>query len=252
MKIQETSEALRLKESHDHHIPWKKWGPYLSERAWGTVREDYSANGDAWNNLTYDQARSKAYRWSEDGLAGISDRYQNLCFAVALWNGNDDHLKERLFGLAGPQGNHGEDVKEYYFYLDATPTHSYLKYQYKYPQARFPYEELIEANRRRTRQEPEFELLDTGIFDDNHYFEVNVEYAKAAPEDICIRIVVTNRSADFAYLEVLPTLWFRNTWAWGADDRKPRIRADDDNLNGTVKKEVGEFMNQFPLYPELG
>ena len=256
MKIQETAEAQRLQEAHDHHIPWKKWGPYLSERAWGTIREDYSANGDAWNNLTYDQARSKAYRWSEDGIAGISDRHQNLCFAVALWNGNDDHLKERLFGLSGPQGNHGEDVKEYYFYLDATPTHSYLKYQYKYPQACFPYQQLIEANRRRTRQEPELELLDTGIFDDNHYFEVNIEYAKAAPEDLCIRIVINNRSTDFAYLEVLPTLWFRNTWAWGADDRKPRIRADEDNFNVLRARHFENGLCQLicdnePAFPEL-
>ncbi len=255
MKIQETAEAKRLLEAHDHHIRWKNWGPYLSERAWGTVREDYSANGDAWNNLTYDQSRSKAYRWSEDGIAGISDRHQNLCFAVALWNGNDDHIKERLFGLSGPQGNHGEDVKEYYFYLDATPTHSYLKYQYKYPQGRFPYDELIETNRRRTRHEPESELLDTGIFEENKYFDVTVEYAKAAPEDICIRIQITNRSADFGYIEVIPTLWFRNTWAWGADDRKPRIRTDKDYPNVLRARHFENGLNQLicddsPVIPE--
>ncbi len=227
-KIIHTTEAERLNEARATNTPWRKWGPYLSERSWGTVREDYSANGDAWNYFTHEQARSKAYRWGEDGIAGISDRHQLMCFAVALWNGQDPFLKERLFGLTGPQGNHGEDVKEYYFYLDATPTHSYLKYLYKYPQARFPYEKLIAENHQRTRQEPEYDLLETGVFDDNRYFDVTVEYAKAAPEDILIRISVTNQGNELATLEVLPTLWFRNTWSWGADDRKPRLRLDND------------------------
>ncbi|HEX4950293.1 MAG TPA: glucosidase [Blastocatellia bacterium] len=227
--LTQTIEAQRLQDAREKHTPWKKWGPYLSERAWGTVREDYSANGDAWRYFPHEYARSKAYRWGEDGIAGISDRHQILCFSVALWNGQDPFLKERLFGLTGPQGNHGEDVKEYYFYLDATPTHSYLKYLYKYPQARFPYEQLIAENQRRTRQEPEFDLLDTGVFDGDRYFDVLVEYAKAAPEDILIRLSVTNRGAETAELDLLPTLWYRNTWSWGADDRRPRLRLDQDN-----------------------
>ena len=227
--LAQTIEAQRLQEAREKNVPWKRWGPYLSERAWGTVREDYSANGDAWQYFPHDHARSKAYRWGEDGLAGISDRHQRLCFAVALWNGQDAILKERLFGLTGPQGNHGEDVKEYYFYLDATPTHSYLKYLYKYPQARFPYEQLIEENQRRTRQEPEYELLDTGVFAEDRYFDVQVEYAKASLEDILIRISVTNRGPETAALDLLPTIWYRNTWSWGADDRKPRLRLDQDN-----------------------
>ena len=222
--LAQTIEAQRLQEAREKNVPWKRWGPYLSERAWGTVREDYSANGDAWQYFPHDHARSKAYRWGEDGLAGISDRHQRLCFAVALWNGQDAILKERLFGLTGPQGNHGEDVKEYYFYLDATPTHSYLKYLYKYPQARFPYEQLIEENQRRTRQEPEYELLDTGVFAEDRYFDVQVEYAKASLEDILIRISVTNRGPETAALDLLPTIWYRNTWSWGADDRKPRLK----------------------------
>ena len=227
--LAQTIEAQRLQEAREKNVPWKRWGPYLSERAWGTVREDYSANGDAWQYFPHDHARSKAYRWGEDGLAGISDRHQRLCFAVALWNGQDAILKERLFGLTGPQGNHGEDVKEYYFYLDATPTHSYLKYLYKYPQARFPYEQLIEENQRRTRQEPEYELLDTGVFAEDRYFDVQVEYAKASLEDILIRLSVTNHGPETATLDLLPTIWYRNTWSWGADDRKPRLRLDQDN-----------------------
>ncbi len=226
--INKTAEAERLKEARERNVPWKNWGPYLSERAWGTVREDYSANGDAWNYFPHDHARSKAYRWGEDGIAGISDRHQKLCFALALWNGQDPFLKERLFGLAGPQGNHGEDVKEYYFYLDATPTNSYLKYLYKYPQGRFPYERLVTENRQRNRQQPEYDLLDTGLFAENKYFDVEVEYAKAAPEDVLIRINITNRADEAAEIHVLPTLWYRNTWSWGADDRKPRMRVDND------------------------
>ncbi|MGC3997511.1 MAG: hypothetical protein QM767_08450 [Anaeromyxobacter sp.] len=185
-----TAEHARLEEARTQKTPWKKWGPYLSERQWGTVREDYSANGDAWNSFTHDQARSRAYRWGEDGLAGISDDRQRLCFALALWNGHDPILKERLFGLTNGEGNHGEDVKEYYFYLDSTPTHSYMKYLYKYPQSAFPYASLVETNRRRGRHELEYELLDTGVFDDDRYFDVFVEYAKASPEDILVQITV--------------------------------------------------------------
>jgi hypothetical protein len=206
-------EEQRLKEARDNKIPWKKWGPYLSERQWGTVREDYSENGDAWNFFTHDQARSRAYRWGEDGLGGISDDKQHLCFALALWNGKDAILKERLFGLTNSEGNHGEDVKEYYFYLDSTPTHSYMKYLYKYPQAAFPYADLVETNRRRNREEMEYELLDTGVFNDDRYFDVFVEYAKGDTEDILIRITAANRGPEAAELHLLPTLWFRNDWS---------------------------------------
>jgi hypothetical protein len=201
-----------------HNGPaWKRWGPYLSERAWGTVREDYSANGDAWGYFPHDHARSRAYRWNEDGLGGICDDQQRLCFALALWNGRDPILKERLFGLTGPQGNHGEDVKEYYFYLDSTPTHSYMKMLYKYTQCEFPYADLVETNQRRSRQEPEYELADTGVFAEDRYFDILVEYAKADPEDILVRISATNRGPDAAQLHILPTLWFRNTWSWGIE-----------------------------------
>src|SRR5665213_2181669 len=212
-----TPEHLRLAEARERRIPWKQWGPYLSERAWGTVREDYSPDGTAWEYFPHDHARSRAYRWNEDGLGGICDRHQLICFAVSLWNGQDSILKERLFGLTGNEGKHGEDVKEYSFYLDSTPTHSYMKYLYKYPQAAFPYGALIEGNRRRSRTEPEYELLDTGVFEDNRYFDVFVEYAKAAPRDILIRITVENRGPEEAALDLLPTLWFRNTWSWGVD-----------------------------------
>jgi hypothetical protein len=206
-------------------VEWKKWGPYLSERQWGTVREDYSDDGNAWNYFTHDQARSRAYRWGEDGLAGISDDHQVLCFALALWNGRDPIVKERLFGLANSEGNHGEDVKEYYFYLDSTPTHSYMKYLYKYPQAAYPYDDLVNTNRGRGKHEPEYELLDTGVFDENRYFDVFVEYAKAAPEDVLVRITVHNRGAEAAPLHLLPTLWFRNTWSWGAGGARPLLKA---------------------------
>jgi hypothetical protein len=210
-----TAEELRLEESNARQKHWKRWGPYLSERAWGTVREDYSPYGTAWDYLPHDHARSKAYRWNEDGLAGISDRKQNLCFAVALWNGHDPILKERLFGLTGSEGNHGEDVKEYYFYLDSTPTHSYMKYLYKYPQSEFPYAQLVKQNRRRSKYEGEYELMDTGVFAEDRYFDVFVEYAKADVEDILIKISVVNRGPEAATLHVLPTLWFRNRWSWG-------------------------------------
>ena len=206
-------EHVRLQEAKENKIPWKKWGPYLSERQWGTVREDYSANGDAWNFFTHDHARSRAYRWGEDGIAGISDDKQYLCFALALWNGKDPILKERLFGLTNSQGNHGEDVKEYYFYLDSTPTHSYMKYLYKYPQAAFPYDDLVRQNGQRSRKEMEYELLDTGVFNDNRYFDVFVEYAKDGAEDILIKITAFNRGPEEAELHLLPTLWFRNDWS---------------------------------------
>ncbi|HSP68249.1 MAG TPA: hypothetical protein VLN48_11015, partial [Bryobacteraceae bacterium] len=218
-----TAEHLRLKETRDRRSPWKQWGPYLSERAWGTVREDYSPDGTAWEYFPHDHARSRAYRWTEDGLGGICDRHQLVCFALALWNGRDPILKERLFGLTGNEGKHGEDVKEYSFYLDSTPTHSYMKYLYKYPHAAFPYAALIEGNRRCGRTEPEYELLDTGVFDENRYFDVFLEYAKAAPEDVLIRVTVANRGLEAAGIDVLPTVWFRNTWSWGLDARKPEL-----------------------------
>ena len=208
-------ESIRLAEDARREKNWKRWGPYLSERQWGTVREDYSANGDAWNYFPFEQSLSRAYRWGEDGLLGITDRECRLCFAPALWNGRDSFLKERLFGLTNEEGNHGEDVKEQFFYLDATPTASYLKALYKYPQAEFPYEQLRQENKRRGRTEPEFELTDTGVFDDERYFDVFVEYAKAAPDDLLIRITVHNRGPEPATLHLLPTVWFRNTWSWG-------------------------------------
>src|SRR5262249_41737880 len=223
--IMATAEAMRLEEDARRKKNWKRWGPYLSERAWGTVREDYSPDGTAWDYLPHDHARSKAYRWNEDGLGGISDRQQFICFALALWNGRDPILKERLFGLTGSEGNHGEDVKEYYFYLDSTPTHSYMKFLYKYPQAAFPYTRLVEENRRLGRDALEFELIDTGVFDDDRYFDVVVEYAKATPEDLLVRIQITNRGPEAAPLHLLPTVWFRNTWVGGLDARRPRLHA---------------------------
>jgi hypothetical protein len=224
-----TAERERLQEAKDQVAPWKKWGPYLSERQWGTVREDYSPGGDAWNFFTHDHARSRAYRWGEDGIAGISDDKQKLCFSMALWNGKDPILKERLFGLTNSEANHGEDVKEYYFYLDSTPTHSYMKYLYKYPQAAYPYEDLITTNRNRTREEMEYELLDTGVFNEDRYFDVFVEYAKAGPEDMLVKITAHNRGPDAAELHLLPTLWFRNDWAaWISESNrspeKPNLR----------------------------
>jgi hypothetical protein len=215
-------EQARIEESRLRRAHWNRWGPFLSARSWGTVREDYSPDGDAWNYFPFEDARYRAYRWNEDGLAGICDRHQRICFAPALWNGRDSMLKERPFGLSGPQGNHGEDVKEYYFYLDNTPTHSYMKILYKYPQAAFPYERLVEESRRRTRDDPEFELIDTGVFADDRYFDVTVEYAKAAPEDILVRITALNRGPESATLHVLPTVWFRNTWSWGGPACQPR------------------------------
>jgi hypothetical protein len=223
------AEAVRLQEDRERRRHWKRWGPYLSERAWGTVREDYSPHGDAWDYFPHDHARSRAYRWNEDGLAGICDRHQRICFALALWNGSDSILKERLFGLTGNEGNHGEDVKEYYFYLDSTPTHSFMRYLYKYPQRAFPYAQLVEENRRRGRQAPEFELADTGIFQDGRYFDVFVEYAKAATDDLLITIRAYNRGPDAAPLHVLPTVWFRNTWSWSETAARPSLaRLDSD------------------------
>ena len=218
-----TAEEARLAESRDRKKHWKRWGPYLSERQWGTVREDYSEHGTAWDYFPHDQARSRAYRWGEDGLGGISDRHQKICFAVALWNGQDPILKERLFGLTGSEGNHGEDVKEYYFYLDSTPTHSYMKFLYKYPQRAFPYAQLVEENRRRGKGDKEFELIDTGVFDDDRYFDIVVEYAKATPEDILIRITAHNRGTEAAELNLLPTIWFRNSWSWDPSAERPQL-----------------------------
>jgi Mannosylglycerate hydrolase MGH1-like glycoside hydrolase domain len=217
-------EQARLIEADENGIPWKKWGPYLSERQWGTVREDYSENGNAWNYFTHDQARSRAYRWGEDGIAGISDDKQTLCFALALWNGRDPILKERMFGLSNSEGNHGEDVKEYYFYLENTPTHSYMKYLYKYPQSAYPYSDLVDTNKKRSRFEFEYELLDTGIFDEDRYFDVFIEYAKQSPEDILIQITAANRGPDPAALHLLPTLWFRNTWTFAPGSPKPELK----------------------------
>ena len=213
MNIYDTLEGARLVMNRQNRGHWNRWGPFLSERAWGTVREDYSSDREAWDYFPHDHARSRAYRWNEDGIAGICDRHQYLCFALALWNGHDPFLKERMFGLSGPEGNHGEDVKEYYFYLDNTPTHSYMKYLYKHPESAYPYEQLSDESRRRTKEDPEYELVDTGVFDQHRYFDVVVEYAKAGAEDLLIRITITNQGPEPASLRVLPTLWFRNTWS---------------------------------------
>jgi hypothetical protein len=244
-EITKPAEQKRLDEAREKGVPWKQWGPYLSERQWGTVREDYSENGDAWNYFTHDQARSRAYHWGEDGLAGISDDHQRLCFAIALWNGKDPILKERSFGLTNSEGNHGEDVKEYYYYLDSTPTHSYMKYLYKYPQNAYPYNDLVETNRRRGRNDQEYELLDTGIFNEDRYFDVFVEYAKGAPTDILILISLCNRAPEAATLHVLPTLWFRNTWAWWPEQPKPSLRQGPRENTVTIETshaELGGFL----------
>ena len=236
-----TAEQRRLEEARDQNVPWRKWGPYLSERQWGTVREDYSQTGNAWDYFPHDQARSRAYRWGEDGLAGLSDERQLLCFALALWNGSDPILKERLFGMTNSEGNHGEDVKEYYFYLDSTPTHSYMKYLYKYPRRSYPYDDLVRTNRQRNRLDFEYELLDTGVFDDDRYFDVFVEYAKGTPEDMLIRLSVFNRSAEPATLQVLPTLWFRNTWSWSkTPSPKPSLRRLHERTIAAFHRELGE------------
>src|SRR5215471_14104513 len=230
-------EQERLEEANSGRAPWRLWGPYLSERVWGTVREDYSPNGTAWDYFTHDQARSRAYRWGEDGIAGFSDDHQRLCLSLALWNGRDPILKERLFGLTNSEGNHGEDSKELYYYLDATPTHAYLKMLCKYPQSAFPYTWLVEENRRRSKLDPEFELIDTGAFHDDRYFDVFVEYAKAVPEDILLQINVCNRGPDAAPVHLLPQLWFRNTWSWGRSNVRPSIRpvtAGGSSLRGAA------------------
>ncbi|AFZ15125.1 hypothetical protein Cri9333_4339 [Crinalium epipsammum PCC 9333] len=250
-----TTEETRIAEDREHKAYWKRWGSYLSERQWGTVREDYSATGDAWEYFTHDQARSRAYRWGEDGIAGISDNHQRLCFAIALWNEQDSILKERLFGLTGKEGNHGEDVKEYYFYLDNTPTHSYMKYLYKYPQTAFPYTELVAENKERDRHAPEYELLDTGVFEQNRYFDVVVEYAKAAPEDILIRISITNKGSEAKPIHLLPTLWFRNTWSWNHDEQKPTLQLTHSDEKLSIVEADHPILGKRSLYchgtPEL-
>ena len=247
----EVTEQKRLNDAREQQIPWKKWGPYLSERQWGTVREDYSKDGNAWDFFTHDHSRSRAYRWGEDGIAGISDSKQQLCFALALWNGRDPILKERMFGLTNSEANHGEDVKEYYFYLDSTPTHSYMKYLYKYPQAEYPYRDLVETNRRRSREEMEYELLDTGIFDEDRYFDVFVEYAKADPEDMLVRISVHNRGPEKSQLHLLPTLWFRNTWSWGDGKPKPVLGQIDENKIHASHPQLGDYTLQCEGAAEL-
>ena len=247
----EVTEQKRLNDARELGIPWKKWGPYLSERQWGTVREDYSQDGNAWDYFTHDQARSRAYRWGEDGLAGYCDDKQLLCFAVALWNGRDPILKERMFGLTNSESNHGEDVKEYYFYVDSTPTHSYMKYLYKYPQAEYPYRDLVETNRGRSREEFEYELLDTGVFDEDRYFDVFVEYAKADAEDTLIKISVHNRGSEAAQIHVLPTLWFRNHWTWEEGEPKPVLgQIDGDKIQASHAR-LGDYTLQCEGASEL-
>src|ERR1700755_898783 len=230
MPVPITPETRRLEEDRRRTANWKRWGPYLSERQWGTVREDYSADGDAWNYFPHDHARSRAYRWGEDGIGGFCDNKQRLCLAVALWNGKDPILKERMFGLSNREGNHGEDVKELYYYLDAAPTYSYARMIYKYPQAAFPYDLLVQENGRRDRHQPEFEIIDTGIFDADRYFDVDIEYAKAGAEDILLRLTVTNRGSEEAAIHVLPQVWFRNTWSWFTDRPKPILERVDTNV----------------------
>src|SRR5882672_4775806 len=247
-----TQEEIRLSESGARRKHWKRWGPYLSERAWGTVREDYSEHGTAWDYFPHDHARSRAYRWNEDGLAGICDRRQTICFALALWNGRDPILKERIFGLTGSEGNHGEDVKEYYFYLDSTPTHSYMKYLYKYPQAEFPYGQLADENRRRGKLSSEFELIDTGVFNDDRYFDVFIEYAKADTEDILIKISATNHGPEPAPLHLLPTVWFRNTWSWDhGSEPKPTLRQTEPGAIELNHSELGQRWLYCDGAPEL-
>ena len=246
-----TAEARRLAEARARTVHWKRWGPYLAERQWGTVREDYSPDGTAWDYFPHDHARSRAYRWGEDGLLGISDNHQRVCLALALWNERDPILKERLFGLTGPQGNHGEDVKECYFYLDATPTHSYMRALYKYPQREYPYTRLVAENARRGRGEPEFELLDTGVFDEDRYFDVFAEYAKAGPNDVLVRVTVENRGPEMAALHVVPTLWLRNTWSWAERAPKPRlVRVDGPTDGVVVRVEHAELSPALRLYAE--
>ena len=247
----QVEEQKRLNIAREQGVPWKKWGPYLSERQWGTVREDYSADGNAWDYFSHDQSRSRAYRWGEDGLAGLSDDQQQLCFALALWNGRDPILKERLFGLTNSESNHGEDVKEYYFYIDSTPTHSYMKYLYKYPQREYPYNDLVQTNKGRSREEFEYELLDTGVFDENRYFDVFVEYAKAAPEDVLVKISVHNRGPETAQIHVLPTLWYRNTWSLEEGEKKPILRQSGNDSILASHPKLGEYTLQCEGASEL-
>ncbi|MGH8248873.1 MAG: MGH1-like glycoside hydrolase domain-containing protein, partial [Gammaproteobacteria bacterium] len=245
------AESRRLAAANSGKENWRLWGPYLSERQWGTVREDYSPHGNAWEYLPHDHARSRAYRWGEDGLAGISDDAQQLFLSLALWNGKDPILKERLFGLTNSEGNHSEDVKELYYYLDATPTHSYLKMLYKYPQREFPYAWLVEENRRRGKDQPEFELLDTGVFEDDRYFDVFVEYAKAGPDDILMLITVHNRGPETATIHLLPQLWFRNTWSWKSGAAKPELTATDGGAIAAKHPELGSCQLHCEGRPEL-
>jgi hypothetical protein len=247
-----TPEHERLEQARTGEVPWKSWGPYLSERQWGTVREDYSAGGDAWDYFPHEQARSRAYRWGEDGIAGICDERQRLCLALAVWNGTDPILKERMFGLTNSEGNHGEDVKEYWFYLDSTPTHSYLKCQYKYPQRAFPYLDLVRTNLGRSKQEFEYELLDTGVFDDDRYFDVVVEYAKAAPDDILMLVTAYNRGPDAATLHLLPTLWFRNTWSWGDQVQKPTLTVDGGASRVAAARAAHPELGEWVLRADAG
>src|SRR5712691_8008725 len=251
-----TAEARRLAEDAARKQNWKRWGPYLAERQWAVVREDYSPNGEAWHYFPHDHARSRAYRWGEDGLLGICDRECRLCFSLALWNGRDAILKERLFGLTGPEGNHGEDVKENYYYLDSTPTHSYMKALYKYPQGEYPYARLVEENRSRGRREQEFELLESGAFAEGRYFDVTVEYAKATPEDIVVRITVANRGPEAAPVHVLPTLWFRNTWAWDHGSKRPRLSRASQASEAVIQASHPEMDGSYRLVcegePEIG
>ncbi len=249
-----TAEHLRLAEDKARTQNWKRWGPYLSERQWGTVREDYSPDGEAWFYFPHDHARSRAYRWGEDGLLGWTDRECRLCFAPALWNGQDPILKERLFGLTGPEGNHGEDVKECYYYLDSTPTHSYAKALYRYPQMEFPYSRLVKENARRGLHDREFELIDTGVFAERRYFDVEVEYAKRTPDDLLIRLTAYNRGPEPANLWLLPTFWLRNTWVWGCAHegctQKPRMEAVDDGLVVGSHETLGDFRIWFGPHPD--
>ena len=246
MELSPTAEQQRLKQDAERTKNWKRWGPYLSERQWATVREDYSPYGNCWDYFPHDHARSRAYRWGEDGLLGITDRQCRLCFSLALWNGKDPILKERLFGLTGSEGNHGEDVKELYYYLDSTPTHSYMKALYKYPQAEFPYARLVEENRRRGLSATEFELIDSGAFDDDRYFDVFAEYAKADENDILIRLTIANRGPERSTLHLLPTLWFRNTWSWGKIPEectsKPTLTLDRHGVVRAHHEQLGEYL----------
>src|SRR6476619_3229448 len=243
-RTQDTPEHWRLEDARTGKSPWKAWGPYLSERQWGTVREDYSADGDAWNYFPHDHARSRAYRWGEDGIGALCDHKQRLCLAVALWNGKDPILKERMFGLSNREGNHGEDVKELYYYLDAVPTYSYARMLYKYPQSAFPYDLLVQENARRDRRQPEFEIIDTGIFDADRYFDVDIEYAKAGSEDILLLLTITNRGPEEAAIHVLPQLWFRNNWSWAPGRARPSLERAGDSVVGKHQR-LGVFAVQF-------